>query len=92
MWDNRSFPSLLVTNFTAILPITIPEHALPPSQSDSGLLSPLDLPASHGQVSDLTEELTLFRSETHYTLMVIVSLFAVIALLTLLYYLARLFW
>ncbi len=90
-WDNRSFPSLLVTNFTAILPIMIPENALPPSQSDGGL-SPLDLPASHGQMSDLAEELTLFRSETHYTLMVIVSLFAVIALLTLLYYLARLFW
>jgi hypothetical protein len=91
IWDNKSFPSLVVTNFTAVLPITIPEHALPPSQSDGGL-SPLDLSASHGQMSDLAEELTLFRSETHYTLMVIVSLFAVIALLILVYNVARLFW
>ena len=90
-WDNKLFPSLVVTNFTAILPITIPEHVLPPSQSDGGL-SPLDLPASHGQVSDLAEELTLFRSETHYMLIIIVSLFAVTALLILVYNVARLFW
>ena len=91
VWDNKSFASLLVTNFTAILPITIPERALAPSSSGSD--HPLvDLPATYGQVSDLAEELTLFRSETHYTLMVIVSLFAVAALLILFYNLARLFW
>jgi hypothetical protein len=90
IWDNKSFASVVVTNFTAILPITIPERALPPSSPDSDRPSG-ELPASYAQVSDLAEELTLFRSETHYTLMVIVSLFAVIALLILLYNLARLF-
>ncbi len=91
IWDNKSFASLAVTNFTAILPITIPESADAPSSSD-GDDSPVEFAASYGQVSDLAEELTLFRSETHYTQMVIVSLFAVIAILTLIYNLARLFW
>jgi hypothetical protein len=91
VWDNKSFATVLVTNFTAILPINVPERALPPSLPDSD--QPLvDLPASYGQVAELAEELTLFRSETHYTLMVIVSLFAVIALLILVYNLARFFW
>jgi hypothetical protein len=91
VWDNKSFAPLMVTNFTAILPITVPERSSAASSPDNNHTS-VDLPASYGQVSDLAEELTLFRSETHYTLMVIVSLFAVIALLTLLYNLARFFW
>ncbi len=91
VWDNESFATVLVTNFTAILPIDVPERGLPASSPD-GDHSLVDLPASYGQVSELAEELTLFRSETHHTLMVIVSLFAVIALLILLYNLARFFW
>lgn len=91
IWDNKSFASLMVTNFTAILPIITSERMHPPSSSDREH-SALGNPASYGQVSDLAEELRVFRSETHYTLMVIVSLFAVIAVLTVLYNLARLFW
>jgi hypothetical protein len=90
VWDNKSFAFLLVTNFWAIVPIIVPEPPLAPSAD--GDQSPVEPPASYGQVVDLAEELAVFRSETDHTLMAIVSLFAVLALLALLFNLVHFFW
>ena len=47
---------------------------------------------SYGQVVDLAEDLAVFRNETNHTLMAIVSLFAVLALMALLFNLIHFFW
>jgi hypothetical protein len=90
VWDNKSFPFLQVTNFSAIIPIIVPE--LPPVASTDADQSSFEPPASYGQVVDLAEELAVFRAETHHTLVAIVSLFAVLVLLALLFNLIHFFW
>ncbi len=90
VWDNKSFAFLPVTNFSAIIPITVPEP--PPAPSADADQSPPEPPVSYGQVVDLAEDLAVFRNETNHTLMAIVSLFAVLALMALLFNLIHFFW
>jgi len=90
VWDNKSFAFLPVTNFVAIIPISVPEP--PPAPSADADQSPFESQASYGQVIELAEELAVFRSETNHTLMAIVWLFAALGLLALLFGLARFFW
>jgi hypothetical protein len=90
VWDNKSFAFLPVTNFVAIIPIIVPEP--PPAPSADADQAPFEPPASFGQVVDLAEELAVFRSQTNHTLMAIVSLFAVLALLALLFNWIHFFW
>ena len=90
VWDNKSFAFLPVTNFSAIIPIIVPEP--PPAPSADADQSPFEPPARDGQVVDLAEELAVSRSETNHTLMAIVSLFAVLALLALLFNWIHFFW
>jgi hypothetical protein len=90
VWDNKSFAFLPVTNFAAIIPIIVPDP--PPAPSADADQPPFEPPASFGQVVDLAEELAVFRSQTNHTLMAIVSLFAVLALLALLFNWIHFFW
>ena len=59
VWDNKSFAFLPVTNFSAIIPISVPEP--PPAPSADADQSSFEPPASYGQVGDLAEELAVFR-------------------------------
>ena len=90
VWDNKSFAFLPVTNFTAIIPISVPEP--PPALSTDADQSSFESQASYGQVVELAEELAVFRSETNQTLTAIVWLFAALGLLALLFGLARFLW
>jgi hypothetical protein len=93
VWDNRLFPFLPVTNFSAIIPISVPEPPPAPAAADADAdQSPLESQASYGQMVELAEELAVFRSETNHTLMAIVWLFAALGLLALLFGLSRFFW
>ena len=92
VWDNKSFAFLPVTNFSAIIPISVPEPPPAPAASDDADQSPFESQASYGQVVELAEELAVFRSETNHTLMAIVWLFAVLGLLALLFGLSHFFW
>ena len=89
IWDNQAFAFLPVTNFSAIIPIAVPEKPTAPSDADQ---TPFEPPVSYGQVVELAEDLAVFRNETHHTLMAIVSLFAVLALMALLFNLIHFFW
>jgi hypothetical protein len=92
VWDNKLFPFLPVTNFSAIIPISVPEPPPAPAADADADQSPLESQASYGQMVELAEELAVFRSETNHTLMAIVWLFAALGLLALLFGLARFFW
>ena len=92
VWDNKLFPFLPVTNFSAIIPISVPEPPPAPAADTDADQSPLESQASYGQMVELAEELAVFRSETNHTLMAIVWLFAALGLLALLFGLARFFW
>jgi hypothetical protein len=92
VWDNKLFPFLPVTNFSAIIPISVPEPSSAPAADVDADQSPLESQASYGQMVELAEELAVFRSETNHTLMAIVWLFAALGLLALLFGLARFFW
>jgi hypothetical protein len=90
VWDNKSFAFLPLTNFTAIIPIAVPEP--PPAPSADADEVSFEAPASHGQVVDLVEEIAVFRNETNHTLTAIVSLFGALVLLALLFNLIHFFW
>ena len=83
IWDNKSFRSLLVTHFVFILPISISER----QQTASGSAEPAstDATASSSQVAELADDLAVFQGQTQHTLLAIVTLFAVMAVLALIY-------
>lgn len=83
VWDNKTFRSLMVTSFVVILPISISERPQPaPGNSEQ---APVDATASSKQVAELADDLAVFQSQTHHTLVAIVTLFAVAAVLALIY-------
>ena len=91
-WDNKTFRSLMVTNFSMILPITVQEKMPSPTPApETPILSQLEGSASYEQVVELADDLAVFHSETKHTLMAVVSLIAVMAVLALLFNLALLF-
>jgi hypothetical protein len=83
IWDNKSFRSLLVTNFVLILPISVSErqHAVTGNAEPDSI----DETASSSQVAELADDLAAFQSQTHHILVAIVMLFAVSAILVLIY-------
>lgn len=85
IWDNKSFRSLLVTSFVVILPISISERRPPASGNPEPEPASADTTASSSQVAELADDLAVFQSETHHTLVAIVTLFAVAAVLALIY-------
>lgn len=85
-WDNKSFRTMAVTNFLLILPISVPE---PGSSSADADAAPIEPAASYGQVAELADDVALFHGQTRHILMVIVTLFAILAVLALLYNLVQ---
>lgn len=83
IWDNKSFRTMVVTNFLVILPISVPEP--PVSSSGDAESSAIESTASYAQVAELADDLAVFHSQTHHILIAIVTLFAVMAVLALLY-------
>lgn len=83
IWDNKSFRSLLVTNFVVILPISVSErqHAVTGNAEPASI----DATATSSQVAELADDLAVFQSQTHHILVAIVTLFAVSAVLALIY-------
>jgi len=100
LWDNRSYRSIPVTNFAAILPIIVPEgeegqarygeedqmqvEYLGGQGHPEGEMSDDLLVATNAQVAELADDLLVFQSETKHTLTAVVSVIAVIGVLLLL--------
>lgn len=81
-WDNRSYRSLPVTNFSMILPIVVPESNGERIEDERPL--PIETVASNDQLTELADELAVFQGETKNTLTAVVSVVAVIGVLLLL--------
>ena len=80
-WDNKRFRSLPVTNFSVILPITIPEAQESPAfEEDRAIAESL---SSNDQVAELADEFAVFQGETKNALTAVVSVVAVIGVLLL---------
>jgi hypothetical protein len=81
VWDNRRYRSLPITNFSVILPISVPEAAeAPVVQEDRALVETL---TSNDQVAELADEFAVFQGETKNALTAVVSVVAVIGVLLL---------
>ncbi len=81
VWDNRNYRSLPVTNFSVILPISVPEAAeARPTEEDRALVETL---TSNEQVAELADEFAVFQGETKNALTAVVSVVAVIGVLLL---------
>ena len=81
VWDNRRYRSLPVTNFSVILPISVPEAPEAPAlQEDRALVETL---TSNDQVAELADEFAVFQGETKNALTAVVSVVAVIGVLLL---------
>jgi hypothetical protein len=81
VWDNRRYRSLPVTNFSVILPISVPEAAeAPASAEDRALVETL---TSSEQVAELADEFAVFQGQTKNALTAVVSVVAVIGVLLL---------
>jgi hypothetical protein len=72
VWDNRRYRSLPVTNFSVILPISVPDA--PPEtkhiEEDRALVETL---TSNDQVAELADEFAVFQGETKNALTAVVS-------------------
>jgi len=81
VWDNRRYRSLPVTNFSVILPISVPEaQGAPATEEDRQLVETL---TSNEQVAELADEFAVFQGETKNALTAVVSVVAVIGVLLL---------
>ncbi len=81
VWDNRRYRSLPVTNFSVILPISVPEAPEPRAvEKDRALVETL---TSNDQVAELADEFAVFQGETKNALTAVVSVVAVIGVLLL---------
>jgi hypothetical protein len=80
-WDNKRFRTLPVTNFSVILPITIPDAPESPAfEEDRAMAESL---SSNDQVAELADEFAVFQGETKNALTAVVSVVAVIGVLLL---------
>jgi len=80
VWDNRRYRSLPVSNFSVILPISIPKAPETPVYEDRALVETL---TSNEQVAELADEFAVFQGETKNALTAVVSVVAVIGVLLL---------
>ena len=76
-WDTIAHRTLLVTNFSFILPIDVPEPggdhaAMPDAIPASGA-------ATNAQVAELIDDLLVFHSETKHTLFALICILGVLA-------------
>jgi hypothetical protein len=81
-WDNRTYRSLPVTNFSMILPIVVPDADGERVEEERPL--PIEAAVSSDQITELADELAVFQGETKNTLTAVVSVVAVIGVLLLL--------
>lgn len=83
VWDNKRYRSLPVTNFSVILPISVPEaqeKESPVYAEDRALVETL---SNNDQVAELADEFAVFQGETKNALTAVVSVVAVIGVLLL---------
>ena len=80
-WDNQRFRTLQVTNFSVILPISVPDAPQTPAFAE-GRAIPESLSRSD-QVAELADEFAVFQGETRNALTAVVSVVAVIGVLLL---------
>jgi len=81
VWDNKRYRSLPVTNFSVILPISVPEAPESPVfEEDRALVETL---TNSDQVAELADEFAVFQGETKNALTAVVSVVAVIGVLLL---------
>jgi len=81
LWDNRGYRSLPVTNFSVILPISVPTAPESPVyEEDRALVETL---TNNDQVAELADEFAVFQGETKNALTAVVSVVAVIGVLLL---------
>ncbi len=80
-WDNKRYRTLPVTNFSVILPITVPAvQESPAFEEDRAIAESL---SSNDQVAELADEFAVFQGETKNALTAVVSVVAVIGVLLL---------
>ena len=80
-WDNKRYRSLPVSNFSVILPISIPDAQESPGfEEDRALAESL---SNNDQVAELADEFAVFQGETKNALTAVVSVVAVIGVLLL---------
>jgi hypothetical protein len=81
VWDNKKYRSLPVTNFSVILPISVPgAQEAPAVEEDRALVETL---TNNEQVAELADEFAVFQGETKNALTAVVSVVAVIGVLLL---------
>ncbi|HQR11651.1 MAG TPA: hypothetical protein PLW68_10010 [Casimicrobiaceae bacterium] len=76
-WDTLAHQTLLVTNFTFILPIDVPAAPgvpAPPHEEDSGPSL-----ATNAQVAELIDDLLVFHGETRHTLLALMAILGILA-------------
>jgi hypothetical protein len=81
VWNNRQYRSLPVTNFSVILPISVPEMSETPIVAEDRAL--VETLTSNEQVAELADEFAVFQGETKNALTAVVSVVAVIGVLLL---------
>ena len=80
-WDNKRYRTLQVTNFSVILPISVPDAPESPAlEEDRAMAESL---SSNDQVAELADEFAVFQGETRNALTAVVSVVAVIGVLLL---------
>ena len=80
-WDNKRYRTLSVTNFSVILPISVPDAQESPGFEDDRALA--ESLSSNDQVTELADEFAVFQGETKNALTAVVSVVAVIGVLLL---------
>ena len=81
VWDNKRYRTLPVTNFSVILPITVPDQQEGGAfEEDRQLAESL---SSSDQMAELADEFAVFQGETKNALTAVVSVVAVIGVLLL---------
>ncbi len=80
-WDNKRCRTLQVTNFSVILPISVPDVPERPAfAEDRAMAGSL---SSNDQVAELADEFAVFQGQTRNALTAVVSVVAVIGILLL---------
>ena len=77
-WDTLDHRTLLISNFSFILPIDVPEpHAAEPVSPQ--VVVPEASMATNAQVAELIDDLLVFRGETRHTLFALMCILGLIA-------------